>query len=333
MIYSIFIYSSISGLLMWEKSFEDVSAGKLEMFSSFFSAIKSFIQEMVLKGDNELKTIEMGDYILKINSISSLNIDLVAIASKDDEKKLKKVFPQINKILKQNSILFEGTWDGQQNKFKILNTPILNVIANVKGLIDKSETITDGQSEILKSIWSFKEEIDPSIRSELNEDREYLRKKLEKTNKIVEKNKILTQIIELDEKLRDDTVFIEDQSLKNKFDHEISDIKMKLEHYLVQTKTNLEETMMKGGSKTLLQLDYSQTYIPLISFTAKLKSAGMKEKADKYLKLSQVLTNKEKYDKDYLLKTITKILRMEDNINFYFKEESLLSKINKTNTI
>ena len=57
MLYTIFLYQSESGLLFYDKNFQDISDGKMELFSSFFSALKSFIGEMILDGEKELKNM------------------------------------------------------------------------------------------------------------------------------------------------------------------------------------------------------------------------------------------------------------------------------------
>ena len=46
MLYSLFIYQSHSGLLIWDKSFEkQMDSQRVELFSSFFSAIQTFVKE------------------------------------------------------------------------------------------------------------------------------------------------------------------------------------------------------------------------------------------------------------------------------------------------
>ena len=68
MLYTIFLYQSESGLLLFDKSFQDISSGKMELFSSFFSALKAFIGEMIIEGSTELKNISLGDYTVLIES-------------------------------------------------------------------------------------------------------------------------------------------------------------------------------------------------------------------------------------------------------------------------
>ena len=74
MLYSLFIYQVKTGLLLWEKSFENDMDHKSELFSSFFSAIQSFLREMILQGTHHqdsrgLAGIDMGNFVVKITEI------------------------------------------------------------------------------------------------------------------------------------------------------------------------------------------------------------------------------------------------------------------------
>ncbi|HEY0090639.1 MAG TPA: hypothetical protein VGB37_17440, partial [Candidatus Lokiarchaeia archaeon] len=60
------LYQQESGLLLYDKNFQDISEGKMELFSGFFAALKSFVSEMVLEGSKDLKNIELGDYSVEL---------------------------------------------------------------------------------------------------------------------------------------------------------------------------------------------------------------------------------------------------------------------------
>lgn len=129
MIYSIFLYQSPTGLLIYDKSFQDISKGKMEMFGSFFSAIKTFASELVL-GDSldrskELTNIELKDYIVLITSLSKINVDMVIIADKEDTKSINKVIPKLIKLLNKYEQLFLS-WEGNRDEFNILDHPLQN---------------------------------------------------------------------------------------------------------------------------------------------------------------------------------------------------------------
>ena len=86
MLYSIFIYQSQWVLLIWDKSSKNRWMRRVELFSSFFSAIQSFVKEIITTSGKGLKNIEMGNFVIKITGIAKLNLEIVAIIDKDDEK-------------------------------------------------------------------------------------------------------------------------------------------------------------------------------------------------------------------------------------------------------
>ena len=132
MIYTIFLYQSDTGLLIYDNNFQELSTGRMELFSSFFTAIKTFISELVLEGSKELKNIELGDYTVFITALPKLNIDLVIIADKDDSKSINKLIPKLIKFLQKYEQLFLS-WDGDREEFDILDHPLTElVLANVK---------------------------------------------------------------------------------------------------------------------------------------------------------------------------------------------------------
>ena len=157
MIYSLFLYQSKSGLLLYDKNFQDVSDGKLEMFSAFFSALKSFISEMVLSGSKELKNIELGDYFVLITFIPETESDLVIIADKEDNKTINKLVPKLVRIILNYKELFIN-WDQRVKTFKILDKPLTELILSKKKLVEGTSLI-EKQEVVLKSIWSHKKDL------------------------------------------------------------------------------------------------------------------------------------------------------------------------------
>ncbi len=108
MLYSIFIYQSQSGLLIWDKSFEkQMDARRVELFSSFFSAIQSFVKEIITTSGKGLKNIEMGNFVIKITGIPKLNLEIVAIIDKDDEKPIARIVSRMIQLLEEHKQLFE----------------------------------------------------------------------------------------------------------------------------------------------------------------------------------------------------------------------------------
>ncbi|MHA2290304.1 MAG: hypothetical protein ACXABG_16075, partial [Promethearchaeota archaeon] len=122
--------------MIYDKSFQEISLGKMEMFSSFFSAIKTFVSELVL-GDSfdrskELTNIELKDYTVLITTLPKIKVDMVIIADKEDIKAINKLIPKLIKLLNKYEQLFLS-WEGNRDEFTILDLPLTElVVANVK---------------------------------------------------------------------------------------------------------------------------------------------------------------------------------------------------------
>jgi hypothetical protein len=315
MIYSIFVYSEASGLLMWDKHFEDISSGKMEMFSSFFSAIKSFIGEMI-KGANELKSIQMGDYVINITSLKKIGVDLVFIADNDDEKKLKKIIPPISDILLQHKELF-ASWNGDRTIFSVLDQSIINIVSQNKNTKSQQSFLVDNQSEILRALWSNSKELDPKLKENLKKERDFLYKKIQDPTELSQKLANINKIMELDQQLMDQPSFLKDQQIQIKLEKEFQDAKLKLDFYLKQCKQTLSESLQKAGNVSLTKIDFRNSYIALYSFSTKLKFIGKINTAEIYRKVASSLMDTDKLADGELSETISYILKLPDDISYY----------------
>ncbi|TFG30461.1 MAG: hypothetical protein EU532_00725 [Promethearchaeota archaeon] len=317
MIYSLFLYQSKSGLLLYDKNFQDVSDGKLEMFSAFFSALKSFISEMVLSGSKELKNIELGDYLVLITLIPEIKSDLVIIADKEDNKTINKLIPKIVKVILNYKELFIS-WDQSVKTFKILDQPLTELILSKKKLVEGT-SLTEKQNVVLKSIWAHKKDLSAEIKQNLIAEKEILQKKLLTTENFHKKLILAEKLIEISEKLKDDKDFIKYQKDAKIIKDEISDRKLKLAYYLERSKESLSYTLDNLGSKSLKDGDYKETYLNLYSFSSKLKNVTDSETYKKYQLLAKKLIDKEQIPVDELSQVISEILAMKDDINVYLK--------------
>ena len=176
MLYSIFIYQSQSGLLIWDKSFEkQMDARRVELFSSFFSAIQSFVKEIITTSGKGLKNIEMGNFVIKITGIPKLNLEIVAIIDKDDEKPIARIVSRMIQLLEEHKQLFEA-WDGDRSKFNVLDVEILHIIQTEKQLLG-NKSLLDGQNEIIGSIMDSLPELEKNQRDNYIKERDFNYKK------------------------------------------------------------------------------------------------------------------------------------------------------------
>jgi hypothetical protein len=313
MLYSIFLFSH-SGSLIYEKNFQDIDSGKIEIFSSFFSAIKSFISELVLEGSKELKNIELGDYTIYITSLEEIETDLVIIADKQDYKNITKLTPKFIKVLLKFKQKFLD-WDDGDKDLKFLDNYFSELILSSKKLIEGT-SLLEKPEHFLKTIWSHRKDLSVQEKKVIIQERELL---IEKFNKaaIIEKLLIAERILELCERLRDERFFMVYHEELKKLKDLYKDTRLKLNYYLNKVKTSLSAIIEGMGSKAIRDGDFKEIYINLYSFSTKLKLISSKSKWMEYRDLALKLINKEEVTDDELTTTISSILNMNDNIEDY----------------
>ncbi len=321
MIYSLFLYQRESGLLLYNKVFQDVSDGKMEMFGAFFSAIKSYISEILLEGSKELRTIELGDYIIFTLLVPETNSDLVIIANKEDYKLLKRLFPKIIKIILNHKELFIE-WRADVNEFLILDQPLTDLIHSKKQLLGESGSgsIKDFSiKKILKSISSQKREVSEQSKLNLIKERDYLISRLKRVNNYFQKLTIIEKLIEISENVKDNDGSIKYRNEAKILRKKIEDTKIKLNFFLNKVKTLLTEAVNQLGNKSLKEGDYNEAYLNLYSFTQKLTNLSSPLIKKKYQELARKLSNKDNISDNELSQTIALILNMDDKIEEYFE--------------
>jgi hypothetical protein len=315
MLYTIFLYQSESGLLIYDLSFQDISSGKMELFSSFFSALKTFIGEMVLNGSKELRNIELGDYTVLITSINEVKADLVIIGDKEDYKIINKLVPKIVKtILKHQQIFID--WRGKRSDFEILDQPISEIVLSFKKLIGEKSLIEHPEI-ILKSMWSHRKDLSDQEITNFRNELEILENKLETSTTLPKKLSILEKLLELVEMLKDDRKFIKYQEVIKQTNDEIRDTKIKLNYYLEKIKKTINQAVISLGNKPINDGDYKDVYLNLFSFSNKLKLMIDDNKWEVYRNYANTIINKDEVSREELSDVISSILKMKENIEDY----------------
>ncbi len=313
MIYTIFLYQSHTGLLIYDKSFQEINTGKMELFSSFFLTLKSFVSELVLDGSKELKNVELGDYTVSITSLSKVKVDMVIIADKEDVKAINKLIPKLIKLLQKYEHSFLS-WEGNSEEFKILDHPLTElVLANVE---DEKKTLLKSPEQILKSIWARKKKLTEEEFENLVQERDLLIYKIENTVNIPSKLVKSHTVVELSEKLLDESTFLKYQGEVSRFKNELKDAKFKLNFYLNKIKTSVNEAIDNLGDNPIHLGDYKNSYLNLYSFSTKLKL--VKENGwEIYRDLANKLIDKYSFSEHDLSELIQKLLKMRSNLEDY----------------
>ncbi|MHA1147789.1 MAG: hypothetical protein ACTSR8_06050 [Promethearchaeota archaeon] len=305
---------------MYDKSFEDISSGKMELFSSFFSAIKTFISEMLLDGSKELRNIGIGDYTVLVTSIPELKADLVMIADQDDIKILNKLIPKILKVLMKHQQVFLE-WDGNRNEFSILDQPLSELILSKRKLVEGT-TLLENPQEFLKGMWEHKGDLSDQLVNNLDQERTFLLGRYSKTTNLLRKLAIAEKVLELSEKLRDEETFLKFQKEVKLIRDQIKDTKIKLKYYLDKAKNSLSDSVDHLGNKPIHEGDYKDAYINLYSFSTKLKAIVPGIEWQEYRNLAQILINKDETSDHELSEAIQKILNINDDIESFFLDKA-----------
>ncbi len=316
MIYSLYIYKTKTQNLLYEKNFQIIKEERMEMFGSFFKALKSFISEIVTSG--ELKNVELGGYDVLISYIPEAKIDLVIIADKEDRSVISKLTPQIIQIVSEYKELFTN-FDLNTEKLKNFDDKLTEFIISQKKIVDS--TLLENQSEILKSIWDQKGELSTQLREDLAKKREQLLDKHSEEFNFLKKLKIVEKLIDISEKLRDDKMFIEYEKEEKSLKDEIKDRKIKLNYYLTKTKDSIQNSLENLRGKPPHEGDFKEAYINLYSFSSKLKNFANSQTCEYYYKLSKKLIDKIDISADEFSKIRSEILGLDDNIENYFDLE------------
>ena len=313
MIYTIFLYQSHTGLLIYDKNFQEINTGKMEMFSSFFLTIKSFVSQLVLNGSQELKNIDLGEYTVLITSLSKIKVDMVIIADKEDAKAINKLIPKLIKLLQKHEQQFLS-WDGNSEEFKVLDHPLTElVLANVK---DVKKTLLKSPEQMLKSIWAHKKKLTEERFEKLVQERDLLIYKIENAVNIPSKLETAQIVVDLSEELQDESTFLKYQGEVSRFKNELKDAKFKLNHYLNKIKTSVNEAIDNLGDNPIHLGDFKNSYLNLYSFSTKLKL--LKENGwEIYREIASKLIDKDSLSDHELSEIIQTLLNMSSNVEDY----------------
>ncbi len=301
MIQSLYIFQSNSKNLLYNKKFQ--SDEKLEMFSSFFSALQTFVSELTASNTESLSTIELGEFFVLISRISEASSDLVIIIDREDIKEAEKMIPMIIETIISHIDLFIN-WDGDPEKLEMFDLKIIQLILSNKKLISES-SLTANQSSILKSIWDQKGALSEQIRENLLTERENLINEYLGEENYLKKYGISKKLIEISEKLHDDEKFIEYQTEAKSLRDEIRDRKLRLQYYLDRVIESISYSK------------FAETYSYLYSFCLKLKNFTESEIIEKYKSLAKTILNRKKVSKQEFRDAIKEASMIEDEINRY----------------
>ena len=321
MLYFLFLYQIESGELLYEKEFQTDIDSHMDLFGSFFSALKLFVSEMVNDGVRDLQTIGLGDLMASIIRILEANIDLVIIAEKDDKKEIQKLSSKLKSIVLNYKELFLVD-DVKSEDFEKFDKEINDIILSHRKILDPNVLI-EKQKDFLKSIWDQRGKISDQIREErkdLENERTIIVNRLLKENNVLKKLSLCKLILELSDKLEDEQFFLEYQKKAKIIAKDINDQKIRLKYYLIRAKESLKKALDTFGESALIEGDFKEVYSNLYSFSSKLKNFASIEVYEKYYHLASKLMDRKGISSEEFSLVIYEISNMDENIESYFKQ-------------
>jgi len=317
-LYFLFLYQIESGELLFEKDFQADIDSNMDLFGSFFSALKSFFSVITSEEGDELKTIGLGALIASIVRIREANIDLVIIAEEEDKKEIQKLSSKLKVTILNYKELFSVDAVKSED-FEKFDNEINDIVLSHRKILD-SNILIEKQKEFLKTVWDQRGKISDQLREErkeLENERTIIVNKLLKENNVVKKFSIIKLILEISDKLEDEQFFLEYQTKLKIIATEINDQKVRLKHYLNQVKKSLKESLYTLRERTLIKGDFKEVYSYLYSFSSKLQNFSSPEIYEKYYNLANKLIYRKDVSPEEFSLLIDDITNMNDNIESY----------------
>jgi hypothetical protein len=323
MLYFIFIFNSENGDLLYDKDLNISNERQMDLFGSFYTALKTFLGGIMGEGDASLRTIGLGPFNAYVINIPELIIDLVLIAEREDIREINRISNEISNLIKEYKDLFTDQkidviyfkeFDEKVNKLILLEKKFIDPLL----LIEK-------KGDILKSIWSQKGRFSEQLREEREKQIEQSSKEVEilarvylNEKNILKKLNICRRIIKISEKIEDEQKMVEYQKYAKKIIDEIDDRKLRLKHYLERIKQSLDNAINSLMGTSLVHGQYRDVYSSLYSFSSKLKNLTSIETRQKYINIANKLLEPHKISQKELTKIISEVKNMNDNIESYF---------------
>ncbi len=318
MLYFLFLYQNESGELLYEKEFQADIDSNMDLFGSFFAALKTFTSKMAHVGSEELNTIGLGALIAFIIMIREVNIDLVLIAEEEDKKEIQKLSSKLKAIILNCKELF--LVDAVKSEdFEKFDKEINDIVLSHRKILD-SNILIEKQTEFLKSVWDQRGKISDQLREErkeLENERSIIVSKLLKENNLLKKFSLCKAILEISDKLEDERFFLEYQKKKKIIATEIKDQKIRLKYYLNQVRESVKVAIDSLGERAPIGGDFKEVYSNLYSLSSKLKNFASVEVYEKYYNLANKLIYKKGISPEEFSLVIDEIRGMDDNIESY----------------
>jgi hypothetical protein len=246
-------------------------------------------------------------------------VELVTVVESVDKKELKsiqKIHDKIKEALPNHKDKFDWeNWNGQLSNFSFLDLEVGTILQTLR-IKDKIQIIPKHIEEKLLTIQNKVVEV--PIQNYDGEIEEF-KNQIKKAEFFSEKFQILDKFFTLTQKINSIPLNDSYLQLKKKITYEFEDTKTKAKMYLTQLKTNINTITNNLRTKNFDESRVRDIFLPLYSFSGKLRALGQHAKAEEYKTLASSLMNKETHSVNERFEIILQISRMDDDINSYLK--------------
>ena len=315
MLYALFLYQRTSGLMLWSHEMNsEMNEIQVELLSSFFSAIQSFVVEIVKKGDRGLDNIDLGTRMVKVTQIEKMDIELVSIADSQNKAIMKKIHEKIVAVLWTHKELFSKMdhWNGDVTIFSQIDQDVDLLLKSYPELSGKKIQI-EQQTELLKSLWGEGVQLTEAQKAQFEKEQKEIQEQLKKVQTHMERADLLTKLLSYAEKLKDTAAFQQIQKDQQKLFNDFNDTLMRAQYFLKKAKECITSAVSSSGLKKLTELNYNDIYLNMYSFSTKLHLLGNITKADDFkvdaMKLIDSSTSSQE-----ISGIIEKILHIRDDL-------------------
>lgn len=318
MLYTVFLYQAKTGLMLYKKSFEIGFGEKSELFSSFFSAIQSFVKSMILKDtkDKGLESLDLGKYLVNVTDLPDLNLNIVLISDREDRKPIKKFLPKLITIVRSHKELYDN-WDGNLTRFDVLDLELIQLLQSNKKLSGQDKESED-KTDLMDTILDQLPELEKEQQEKYLKEKQYLEDLIKKEKNFTRKLEIIASIQEVCQKLKDRKSMEDTIKKKKKIIHDMKIMIEKLLYYIKQTKSSINDAVERQTFVPLPQIDFKDAYIHLYSFSSNLKQFGQLEQAEKYREMAMDLIKKpEEREKINIPEIIKIVMNLPEDISHY----------------
>jgi hypothetical protein len=317
------LYNKANGLTVWEKSFEpDTSSDQIIMYSSFFSAIQSFVMEIIRKNKSSTKEgtgtglsrIDLGDKYIKMTLIPSTELELITIAEKTDSDLIEKLHLEIPSLLNTKYVdLIQQTkeWSGDLTRFQVLDHDMLQII-DILGKSRPDTPFVFEQQKIFLKLPALKEQ----KRKQLEDEKRRIYERIKRMPSMPEKIQALEQIWTYAQEFQNPTEIANLEHQIQKSQKELSDIKTRVVYYIAQIKAIVHNFIQTVGLKSLDAGNYRDIYLNTYSFASKLRLYGAETAANHFKGLAEKLLGQER-DPDAFANILKTLLNLSEIVEDY----------------